>query len=874
QFKLIVENPDKPVAPGLQVTAFVEYYPETQEDLQDRLCLLIEDDFVDIPLLGLIPCCFLEIESEISFGAVIANSKIISKEISIANHGSSSGTFKVSYDGVVPLNIEPTSGVVEPKSVKMIKVGICTDVARIIKEAIKVELEGRGCTEVWIKAIVVQQIVKVLGVPFGNVLECVNFGPVYFGSSKMEQISLYNESPECMDWVAVLEDNAIGGEMGTDLQRSTDAVLQDLSLKNRARDVDVSTLILCIPNQGTLQPYEKSLVTLCFTPKDCNSDRISKRNSELKQDYVLFLRFEVVGNKGSYLQTLSDGATAVTMKHPQPTELALMGSGIPVALTFNPGPVFKFMDCFLGGQTQILCTLKNESELLPVTFSFHKMAHFNISPEKGKIKAKSAQDVIFSFSPRQIGTFKVKQVVNIIGTGLEKDNLQVLKKKSFHQIYLSFIGVCKSERKNILFKINPGITPMISNATGRFVADGTGQCTDTAPMAILKSNQTQIHTHRTNRNCEGDALTAFPNDRAASIRPSDRNKKYRTIFTKTERYNYIDPEFSYTDCEQLSKAAHKEYYSCFIYNLRQHRLQRDATRQFYIYNNPVNIGLKPAEGLLSPKISVTDIHKEKLQFKMPPLEESCLLTRRKLEAVGSKSSVKEITSGLSALPSSTEEKEDCSRTLTSKQLHQIVIGPSTMDFGDVCVYSTTTSKLHIINNLSVHIWIKIAIEIDELQQTSPLSQVVPPLTKTHIPIVFETSTLGMFKKSFTYTINNQHLGHVLVVAKAVSVQLELSARELILNPVPGYLAETEFRSTVRVYNPRNHPAEFTWKPVITDRGNAFSVQPAKGFLEAYSDLECEVVWYPGFSSPEAGEFNLCVHEGNTINLKCFAKVTI
>ncbi|KAK4832109.1 hypothetical protein QYF61_020736 [Mycteria americana] len=137
QFKLIVENPEKPVASGLQVTAFVEYYPESEEDLQDRLLLLIEDDIVDIPVLGLIPCCYLEIESEINFGAVIANSKIISKEISIANHGSASGTFKISYDGVVLLNIEPTSGVVEPKSMKTVKVDICTDVPRIIKEMIK-----------------------------------------------------------------------------------------------------------------------------------------------------------------------------------------------------------------------------------------------------------------------------------------------------------------------------------------------------------------------------------------------------------------------------------------------------------------------------------------------------------------------------------------------------------------------------------------------------------------------------------------------------------------------------------------------------------------------------------------------------------------
>lgn len=77
----------------------------------------------------------------------------------------------------------------------------------------RVELEGRGCTEVWIEGVVVEQVLKVLGVSCGKVLKCINFGPLYFGTSKTEQINLYNESPECMDWVAVLEGNAIGGEM-------------------------------------------------------------------------------------------------------------------------------------------------------------------------------------------------------------------------------------------------------------------------------------------------------------------------------------------------------------------------------------------------------------------------------------------------------------------------------------------------------------------------------------------------------------------------------------------------------------------------------------------------------------------------------------
>lgn len=77
----------------------------------------------------------------------------------------------------------------------------------------RVELESRDCAEVLIKGVVVEQVLKVLGVSCGKVLKCINFGPLYFGTSKTEKIHLYNESPESLDWVAVLEDNAVGGEM-------------------------------------------------------------------------------------------------------------------------------------------------------------------------------------------------------------------------------------------------------------------------------------------------------------------------------------------------------------------------------------------------------------------------------------------------------------------------------------------------------------------------------------------------------------------------------------------------------------------------------------------------------------------------------------
>ncbi|XP_026647666.2 cilia- and flagella-associated protein 47 isoform X1 [Zonotrichia albicollis] len=868
QFKLIVENPEKLLASGLQVKAVVEYTPKCAENHQDKLTLLIDDDIVHIPVLGLIPYCDLEIQSEVNFGEMIANSKLVTKQISISNRGTIAGIFKISYDGVVLLNIKPLRGVVKPKSTRKIRVDVCTDVPGVIKEMMKVELESRGCTEVWVRGVVVEQVLKVLGVNCGKVLKCINFGPLYFGTSKTEQIYLYNESPECMDWVAVLEDNAIGGEMGTDLQGSTDAVLYDLSLKTK--DVDVSTLILCAPNQGTLEPYEKSLITVCFSPKKFERD-FEVNDASPVQDYVVFLRFETAGKRGGSLQNLSGGATATTSSDSRYVDLALMGSGFPVILTFKPGTEINFEDCYLGEKTQVACTMKNESEFLPVTFRFRKTAHFSVSPARGNIETKSEKEVMISFSPHQIGKFEMKQIIDIIGTGVDKKKVDVLKTKPFHQIYLTLHAVCKSKRTSIAFTINPGLTPLISNETGQFVVRGRRQLSETAPVAILKSIRTQIHTHRKNRNREDGALIAFPNDRAASLRPSDWNKKYRTIFTKTERYNYVDPEFALTDSERLLKEENKKHYLRFISHLRQRRLEREAARHFYFYNNPVSLGIKPAEGLKSPDISVTDFPMEKPQPETLPSDDNCMLTSRKLAEIVSKSTNKGVWSWLSPMPTSPQEKEDCSLTLTHKQLHQIFIGPSTIDFGDVCVYSTTTKELHIINNLSVHIWIQVEIEVAELQETSPLSQVVPPLTKTHIPVVFETINAGMFKNSFSYKINNKHIGHVLVIAHAKPIELQLSRREVILSPVSGCLAGTEFRRTVRVCNPRNQPAGFIWKPVDEDTKSAFTIQPARGFVEPYSEVECEVVWHPGFSTPETGQFTLSVRKGNSVNLKCSVK---
>lgn len=62
---------------------------------------------------------------------------------------------------------------------------------------------------------------------------------------------------------------------------------------------------------------------------------------------------------------------------------------------------------------------------------------------------------MFSFVPHQVGTFKLKQVMDILGP-VSDDNLFSLKTKAFYEKKLTFVGACKPSTSKIIMKVNPG----------------------------------------------------------------------------------------------------------------------------------------------------------------------------------------------------------------------------------------------------------------------------------------------------------------------------------------------------------------------------------------------------------------------------------
>ena len=81
----------------------------------------------------------------------------------------------------------------------------------------------------------------------------------------------------------------------------------------------------------------------------------------------------------------------------------MSGTALPVLLSIAPSMKYNFGECPVGEHADVLCTIKNESNVLPAAFQFRKIAHFSAHPPNGKIPAGQTQDVIFSFSPSQIG---------------------------------------------------------------------------------------------------------------------------------------------------------------------------------------------------------------------------------------------------------------------------------------------------------------------------------------------------------------------------------------------------------------------------------------------------------------------------------------
>ena len=64
-----------------------------------------------------------------------------------------------------------------------------------------------------VRGVLVDRAIEVLSLETEEPINCVKFGEAYYGSDKTECAILYNNGPESVNFVAVLDEDAIAQEM-------------------------------------------------------------------------------------------------------------------------------------------------------------------------------------------------------------------------------------------------------------------------------------------------------------------------------------------------------------------------------------------------------------------------------------------------------------------------------------------------------------------------------------------------------------------------------------------------------------------------------------------------------------------------------------
>ena len=79
-----------------------------------------------------------------------------------------------------------------------------------------------------------------------------------------------------------------------------------------------------------------------------------------------------------------------------------------------------------------------------------------------------------------------------------------------------------------------------------------------------------------------------------------------------------------------------------------------------------------------------------------------LLSAKSLNELEEKASRRKVVDGLNAQPSSNQEKLDCAKILTSQQLRSVVVGPPSVDYGQICL-RRFIYNLYLYENTNVFI---------------------------------------------------------------------------------------------------------------------------------------------------------------------------
>lgn len=398
-FKLLFV-PGAPLAPGLEVSAEIEFRAREARDYHDCIRIESDEDSIEVPLHAFVPRPELELDSFIDFGMVaLGASNVV--DVELRNVGSRPANFKIEYDEALPLRINPRTGVLSergmPNSAQQVSIEYIGDDVGPFRAPAKVTVAGNAQPRMLdINANVMEQTVDFVLPDGGGIISMVDFGSIFCGQLKTVKALLVNNGPQ----LATFALRTGGPSDGTpDGEGDKEALAPRDEWERIEANRNSKAVMVVRPSNGVIQPFSKVAVEFTFQPPSTPAPQ---------KGFTTTLANEEADDVEEIIMS-----TKVVVKQTgQELSIPLKGQAVRLSVKASHNE-FNFGAIPVNEHGDLMFSLKNQNTELPVNFSFDRIANFRVRPSSGCLLPLQAADVYVTYAPSQLGKHEGVILVNI-----------------------------------------------------------------------------------------------------------------------------------------------------------------------------------------------------------------------------------------------------------------------------------------------------------------------------------------------------------------------------------------------------------------------------------------------------------------------------
>lgn len=478
---------------------------------------------------------------------------------------------------------------------------------------------------------------------------------------------------------------------------------------------------------------------------------------------------------------------------------------------------FEYQKVYTRGYKELVIT--NCSKYLPITFEMSKVAHFHFQPETGTIPPNGKKTIKVTFWPKNLGVFEKvchisvcgglsRRHINLFGTSLQKGSSpQPFRRKEIWE-------VDKTAEYNVTHPGSLGFsfedierTQTLRKTFDKYITDSAEKREKRAKTAILKKRV--IKEVKTTLK-KGPPVS--PREMNGIIRDTFRERKMEEMLLPASTLKPPEPKLL-------------------------------KMNDVLVIDNPEKLGL----------ISTTDnFNAASLLRKKNPVDDRVLVKKK-----------------FKRKPTTPPEINECQKVLSPTQQLLVSASHQTINFGLVSIFSTEIRSFTVTNNLEQNVFVELQVTAPEMQKTTPLSQVIPPLQTAGFDVAFSSNThIKNFTSTMTYTINKVHEFPVNICAQVCPIELNLS-KDVVDFAFPYDYTKLHIREYVSISNPTNSVAEYRWNGFS---GQFFKVTYESGKIGPKETYNAEITYVPGTVAHAEETVELSVVGGPSKTLKLIGDV--